>query len=433
MSLYTPPLTPQAHEADHSCTKDGSLDTESTMRCFPTSGLVRQCVSHEILSTHNEDAFFVADLGEVKRLHRQWVKCLPQVIPHYAVKCNPNTRIISLLACLGTNFDCASIKEMSQVLSSNISPNRILFANPIKTAQALQVAALNGVTKMTFDNADELRKIARFHPDAQLYLRIVADDPTATISLTSKFGASPSSTAPLLALANQLHLAVVGVAFHVGTGATDPGAYIRAIDDAKRVIVEAGSYGHQIQTLDLGGGFSKSSFPNVARAIRLYLTQDTFFSSRDIQVIAEPGRYFVASAFSLACNVIGRRTRQLGEEGLDMLYLNDGVFGSFLNILVEDLKPQPYLLKHPNRSKGKQITHRYSIWGPTCDSTDRLREDCSFDEEVTVGDWLYFEDMGAYTSSNSTCFNGLPPTDRVVYVDSDRGEDVKHENWDGAR
>lgn len=40
-------------------------------------------IDHDTCEAGDEDAFFVADLGEVYRQHMRWKRCLPRVKPHY--------------------------------------------------------------------------------------------------------------------------------------------------------------------------------------------------------------------------------------------------------------------------------------------------------------------------------------------------------------
>lgn len=55
-----------------------------------------------------------------------------------------------------------------------------------------------------------------------------------------------------------------------------------------------------------------------------------------------------------------------------------------------------------------------SIWGPTCDGLDRIVEQCDL-PDLQVGDWLVFENMGAYTVAASSTFNGFQRPD-IHYV-----------------
>lgn len=365
-----------------------------------------------------------------------------------AVKCNPDPKVLQLLAALGTGFDCASKSEIEQVLNMGVDPSRIIYAQPCKTNSYVRYVASKDVKQMTFDNSDELRKIARLYPEAELYLRILTDDSSSLCRLSQKFGASLDSTDSLLSLARQLGLNVVGVSFHVGSGASDPVAFLKAVRDAHVVFQQAATYGFDLKTLDVGGGFcSDDSFDMMSGVLRRAL--DEYFPAHTgINLIAEPGRFYVASAFTIACNVIARRTLEdpninMNVDPADststlvnrvdnsyMLYVNDGLYGNFSSIMFDHQQPIAKVL----RAGGKTMYHtpaanavadsqgiQYSIWGPTCDGIDRITESIRFDSLLDVGDWLYFEDMGAYTKCSATKFNGFSADHEVLYVCSEPG------------
>ncbi|KAJ5610503.1 hypothetical protein N7510_007222 [Penicillium lagena] len=376
-----------------------------------------------------EDAFYVADMGEVYRQHLRWKMNLGRVKPFYAVKCNPDPEVLRLMAELGNGFDCASKSEIELALQAGIEPSRIIYAQPCKTKSYLRFAAEAGVKQMTFDNADELYKIKATFPDAELYLRILTDDSTSLCRLSMKFGASLDVAQQLLELAHQLELKVVGVSFHVGSGAEDPTAFLKAVQDARLVFDQAEEVGHVLHTLDVGGGFCQSSFEKFAGILSDAL--DSYFPPH-IRIIAEPGRYYVASAFTLAANVIARRDVP---DPLDpsrdayMLYLNDGVYGNFSNIIFDHQHPvaqvltsaadQPASRGSPNPATSESIS--YSIWGPTCDGIDVISERIDLPGLLNAGDWLYFEDMGAYTKCSATRFNGFSDNHEVIYISSETG------------
>jgi hypothetical protein len=132
------------------------------------------------------------------------------------VKCNSDPTLLAWLAGLGTGFDCASTEELYTVLSLNVDPARIIFSNPCKAPAALIFARQVGVTRMTFDNLDELDKICTYIPEAQLLLRTHASDDSALIPLGDKFGAHLDTTKQLLLRAWDLGLNVAGISFHIG-------------------------------------------------------------------------------------------------------------------------------------------------------------------------------------------------------------------------
>ena len=83
----------------------------------------------------------------------KWNHSFPNVKPFYAVKCNNEPALLTKLANLGTNFDCASLLEIDTVLSLGISPNQIIFANPCKAIPHIKHAAAVGVNFTTFEPA----------------------------------------------------------------------------------------------------------------------------------------------------------------------------------------------------------------------------------------------------------------------------------------
>lgn len=309
-----------------------------------------------------------------------------------------------------------------------VDPSRIIYAQPCKTTSYVRYAKQQGVKQMTFDNTDELYKIKKLFPEAELFLRISTDDSSSLCRLSLKFGASMDSTEGLLALAKKLELNVVGVSFHVGSGASEPLAFMKAVQDARAIFDQAAAHGYRLRTLDVGGGFSDDTFEAMAGTLRLAL--DEYMPSH-INIIGEPGRYYVANAFTLATNVIARRTIEdaTSAEKSYMLYMNDGLYGNFSSIMFDHQNPVAHVLRSSNRSYYDTYSAppvatdgiEYSIWGPTCDGIDRVSASIRFVMELDVGDWLYFENMGAYTKCSATRFNGFTDAHEVVYVCSEGG------------
>ncbi|KAJ7617922.1 ornithine decarboxylase [Roridomyces roridus] len=375
-----------------------------------------------------ERAFFVGDLSQVYRQHLRWQACLPGVEPFYAVKCNPDPYVLHLLAALGTGFDCASNQEIAQVLALGVSPTRIIFANPCKAVSFVRNACTRGVDMMTFDNADELYKVARAHPRAKLVLRILTDDTKSLCQLGIKFGAPLDTVPGLLAKARELELDVIGVSFHVGSGCYDPSVYTDAIRRARQAFDMGAAAGYAFSLLDVGGGFEDALFEQAAtfltEAIALY------FSDADrqgIRIIAEPGRFYVSKAFTLAATIIARRaplapspTTTTAEEDDGpsvMYYINDGVYGAFNCILFDHQVVHPYVLSMGNSFHVSETepVGAASVWGPTCDSIDCVCVNTRLPSALRVGDWLAFDHMGAYTLCAASQFNGFEVS-RVVYT-----------------
>jgi len=381
--------------------------------------------------------FYVCNVSQFLKQHQQWISLMPRVHPFYAVKCNPDPTLIQMLSLLGCGFDCASKGELDLVLGQNIDPERIIYANPCKTVSFIKHAKEVGANLMTFDNADELRKIKKVFPEARMVLRIFAMDPTALCPLSLKFGADPVKEAPgLLKLAAELGIQVMGISFHVGSGCRDATAYRIALEHARRLFDLGLELGHSMNLLDLGGGFpgvdtELISLEKIANIVNP-LVDELFPRESGVRIIAEPGRFYATAAYTLAVKVIAKReTKKANEDGKEedykMYYVNDGVYGSF-NCLVFDhaTVEAEALPRKENRKDNEKEAEEYKttlhwscVWGPTCDSIDVILERCRL-PELQVGDWIIFENMGAYTRAAASPFNGFqPPSVQYIISETD--------------
>ncbi|XP_068605994.1 ornithine decarboxylase-like [Brachionichthys hirsutus] len=372
----------------------------------------------ELGSKDSEEPFFVASLDSLYIRHLRWVTELPRVKPFYAVKCNNTPTVLKTLSALGTGFDCSSKNEIELALSLGVTSDDIIYAHTTKPLSHIKYAYSHGVNTMTFDNEDELRKISLCHSKAKLVLRISVDDSKSAVRLSSKFGAKMETVRKLLERAKELDLEVVGVSFHVGSGCTESLAFKQAIADARQAFDIANLLGFQMNLLDIGGGFSgrddyQVTFEKFSGDINAAL-EEYFPPEGGVRVIAEPGRYHVDSAFTLLVNVIAKRVitdhvdeHREGEENpnkLMMYYVNDGVYGS-INCLINDPTHKIELYPHREVASCEQ-RYKTVIWGPTCDSTDKI-SDRSCLPELHIGDWLRVDNMGAYSASISSDFNGF--------------------------
>ncbi|EDO44188.1 predicted protein [Nematostella vectensis] len=366
-----------------------------------------------------DDAFYIVDLADVVLKHKKWVQLLPRVEPFYAMKCNNDPAVLKLLAGLGLGFDCASKGEIQTILGLGVSPKKIVYANPCKQASHIKYASQHDVAMTTFDNEMELHKIKKLYPDAQLILRIRTDDSKSLCQLGIKFGAPLKQCRHLLKVAQDLGLNVVGVSFHVGSGCFDASAYATAVIAARSVFNLAVQFGFNCTLLDIGGGFpgdpnAAITFEEICTTINPLL-EEHFPPSSGVRIIAEPGRYYSSSSFTLAVNVYSRREVQSssvlaedvtapennGNQGF-MYYVNDGVYGSF-NCLIFDHATVEAI---PVKESSGQPLYQTSIWGPTCDSMDCITKNMML-PKVEVGEWLFFKYMGAYTQSAASTFNGF--------------------------
>lgn len=360
------------------------------------------------LEIHQGDQpFFIVNLKEVIKKINLWRENLPIIEPFYAVKCNPDDIIIKLMASMGLGFDCASKNEISKVISAGVHPEKIIFANPCKMTEQIKYARSNDIDLMTFDSSHELYKIKLYHPSAKLVIRIQTDDSKSRCQFNCKFGVSLDQVKDLLQQAKFMDLDIMGVSFHVGSGCEDENVYHTALGDCKKVYDLAKELDFNISLIDIGGGFSGNNeelFIRMSKVINSSI--DEFFKDIDIKFIAEPGRYFVTSAYTLVTSVINKKVIKGTDDSKHIIYyLSESVYGSFNNTVFDHAKIE--LLPFNERNE-KQ--YECTVYGPTCDSMDKIMTSCKL-PDLSIGEVIYVENMGAYTIAASSNFNGFMQTD----------------------
>lgn len=358
---------------------------------------------------------FVIDHKALRQNIAAFKKYLPRVQPYYAVKANSNPEIIQTLYKSGASFDVASMPEFL-IVHENIKDlpdkarqdyiwDKIIYANPIKAEETLRELD-KYKPLMTYDNYEEIKKIKKFSPHAGLALRLKVPNTGAMVELSSKFGAAPGEAVDLIDAAHKTGLIVEGLSFHVGSQCTNFENYVQALNLASNIFREAKSRGYTLKLLDIGGGFpapydeNVEPFKHLAKKLNAELKR---LFPKEIEILAEPGRFMVATAAALVAKVVGKAKR----DGKICYYINDGVYHTFSGIIFDHCQYHIKAFK-----KGPR--HISAVFGPTCDALDTI----SLSEELPdlkLGDLVYSENIGAYSHASSTYFNGFPPA-KVVHI-----------------
>jgi ornithine decarboxylase len=124
-------------------------------------------------------------------------------------------------------------------------------------------------------------------------------------------------------------------------------------------------------------------------------------------LLAEPGRYLAADCMTLLTSVVGTAER----DGQVWHYLDDGVYGSYSNVMTEDVHPPILAMRELIGDDG--ACDPVTLAGPTCDSADVIARNYPM-PTLDVGDVVVSPMMGAYTAVTSSRFNGIPATPIVM-------------------
>jgi ornithine decarboxylase len=359
---------------------------------------------------------FIVDHDVIRKNYLNFKKHLPRVQAYYAVKANSAPEIVRTLYKIGASFDVASMPEF-RLVHENIKHlpakerqdfiwDKIIYAHPIKANETLR--ELDQYKPLvTYDNYEEIGKVRKYAPHAGLVLRIKVPNTGAMVELSSKFGADPGEAVNLIQAAHDAGLTVEGISFHVGSQTTNFQNYVQALQVAAGIFREAWSRGFdKMIQLDIGGGFPAPYDKNVRPFGELAATLNAEFKRlfpKKVAILAEPGRFMIATAGTVVAEVIGKADR----DGKRCYYINDGVYHTYSGIIFDHCK-------YPVKAFKKGPTQICAVFGPTCDALDTIGLSEQL-PDLKLGDLVYSENIGAYSAASSTYFNGFPPA-KVVHV-----------------
>lgn len=364
------------------------------------------------LADRFETPFMVISLNKVQENYLYLKKQLPRVKVFYAMKANSTPEVLLHLANLGSNFDVASPGEMRALNALGISGSRMVYANPVKTLSGIKLAHDLGVDKFTFDDESEIHKLASYAPGAKVLVRVRVENKDAVVNLNEKFGAAPMQALQLLQLAKDNGLIPAGICFHVGSQSLSADAYITALEMCRELFDKAEIQGMHLTALDIGGGLP---VPNEkVEAVDVDSMTDILREKLDelfpdTEIWSEPGRFMCGTAVNLVTSVIGTKMRN----GQPWYVLDDGLYGSFNGLMFDHWK---FKMKMP-ADKAQEKAVPSTFVGPSCDSIDVVARDLPA-PKLEIGDRIMVPNIGAYSTSAATSFNGFPPADTIVYEDN---------------
>jgi ornithine decarboxylase len=356
----------------------------------------------------------VLDLDVVRENYMTFAKALPDTRVFYAVKANPDARVLELLARLASCFDTASVVEIEQVLAAGASPDRISFGNTIKKERDIARAYALGVRLFAVDCEAEVEKIARAAPGSRVFCRILCDGSGAEWPLSRKFGCSPDMAPRVLELAHRLGLVAFGLSFHVGSQQREPRMWDSALAASAAIFRDLAERGISLQMVNLGGGFPTKYLRDVpavnAYAQAIFHSLRKHFGNRIPETIIEPGRGMVGNAGIIEAEVV-LISKKADDDKVKWVYLDIGKFNGLAETMDE-------MIRYPIRTAFDGDAREPCVLaGPSCDSVDVLyeKEPYLLPVSLEIGSKVLIEGTGAYTTTYSSVgFNGFPPLKSYV-------------------
>jgi len=286
-----------------------------------------------------------------------------------------------------------------------------------------------GVGYLTFDSISELETIQKIYPQAKLLLRVattvaataavpfVGNVSTRRVSVCQRYGVEANHLKEILCFAKKVNAKVEGISCHFDSLSHDCDSFAQTLSQVYQFYVTASEclgrsdlmVDLDTEIVDWSYDLASNSDSGVVASVKLL---KSMFPA-EVQFTARPSKYLVMSSHTLGVNVIARRTvttkaspvstSDRSENDEFLYYINDGLYGSFNCLVYEkhSVSPQPLREELENEKR-----YRCTIFGPTCDGIDVV-SDHEMLPKLEVGEWLYFENMGAFTVSSSTSFNGF--------------------------
>jgi ornithine decarboxylase len=323
--------------------------------------------------------FLILDTSIVQEKLRRFIRAMPRVQPHYAMKANPHPRVIETIRDEGAGFEIASIAELNALLAAGVEPRKILYSNPVKARADVECAARRGVEWYVADCIEEIGKIVSVAPRARICLRIEVPNAGSDWPLSGKFGATIGEARDIVLAAARLGADLAGVMFHVGSQCRNPENWRAGLQRARLVFDLALAAGLNPRLVDIGGGFP----------VQL---------AKPIPSIETIGEVVNASldAFPAGVGIVGTCRRG----GKRWMYWDAGKFGGLLEA-TEGVKFQIL-----TERIGARV--QWQIGGPTCDSIDIVLRNEKLPGNLREGDFIYLRNAGAYTTAYASQFNGFP-------------------------
>jgi ornithine decarboxylase len=362
------------------------------------------------LAARHGTPLLVLEPHRVARRIDRLATALPGVDLHYAVKALPHPVVVSTVAICGAGFDLASRGEVELIERLGLPMHRSVYTHPVKKPADIDRAYTAGVRTFVVDNPGEVAKFAGRPRDIELLVRLAFRNPTAKSDLSAKFGADPADAELLVKHVVAAGVSFAGFSFHVGSQGTSTEPFRRALTRTLDLAADVRrTLGVPVRVIDLGGGFPVGYREPVPTVEQIGAVVDDVLGSarREFRLLAEPGRYLAAECMTLLTSVVGTTVR----DGQVWHHLDDGLYGSYSNVLTEDVHPP--ILALSELTAPVAALEPVTLAGPTCDSADVIERDLPM-PPLAPGDLVVSPMMGAYTSVTASAFNGLAPTPIVM-------------------
>lgn len=384
-----------------------------------------------------------------------WRRCLPSVVPHYAVKVNDFPPILEQLHAEGVWFDAATAGEIELLAALGVPPAHVIVTHPIRDARDLDAVRRYQPRALIVQDADELQKLRgagipsrSYAPEILVRIKLEFSnlnkfgvegvfeprqkpDGTWTWSIDARPLREVFATAQAIERETGCSFAGFGFAGHVGTNTVTPEPYRMMLAGFRYLQDKLGNDGIAITCFDLGGGYCDPEAAAQHGTTQAELLQgiaavvaETAAACPGVRLLAEPGRFMVSHAATLVTAVksvrkkdwrimpmataAGERVAAVQSMQHLVVHMDDSIYGTLLGQVHDDKQWQFVAVRLQGEPHAGPLVPAL-IWGATCDSWDRVHGDRDLPADLRAGDHLLVPHVGAYAMATRTDFNRMAP------------------------
>lgn len=372
---------------------------------------------------------FIFDPMELERSVRGFQNALDShftsSIVGYSVKTNSVPKCMALAGKMGAYAEVVSHDEYELALLCGFEKNHIVYNGPMKSKETFLDAIENGAivnieTKRELDWLNELPSDRQYSVGIRLNVNIshVSPEDADGDNDNSRFGFSDETsefTDAIKKIESLENVKLAGLHIHRTSHSRSIRFYKASIALACETIKK---YALKLDYLDVGGGYfgifpNKPTYQEYSDAFYDVLSA---YELNNLCVIVEPGNALVASCFAFLSEVI------------DVKHVEDNLWFATTDGSRNDIDPffkkQSYLSEIIYKLE-KSVVEQQIISGCTCLEYDRM---FSLNQKplLSVGDRIYYRNVGAYTMCLSPMFIRYIPT---IYMKEGENYHIIRRHW----
>jgi len=357
------------------------------------------------IAQQHKNAIYVYDSEIIKSQYnriRNAFSSVKNLKINYAMKALSNISILNFMESLGSGLDTVSLQEVQLGLHAGFSPERIIFTPNGVSLKEMEKVIKTGA-QINIDNLAILEEFGNHHPNVPVCIRInphVMAGGNSNISvghIDSKFGISIHQIPHLLRIVQNTGMNVNGIHMHTGSDILDIEVFLHAAE----ILFDTAKNFNNLEFIDFGSGFKVPYKPGDIETDIEELGEklsNRFHAfckeyGKELSLAFEPGKFLVSQAgyFIAPVNGVKQTTSTVFaqvDSGFNHL-IRPMLYGSYHHI--ENLSNQD----------GKK--RFYSVVGYICE-TDTFGTNRQI-AEVREGDYLVFNNAGAYCFSMASNYN----------------------------